>query len=243
MATGRTTTRLKFADSPTPTVSNVTASVPAPAHASVTPVSKNAVDLVLDLPATGSRALTISWDQLPNDASGVLCTATVVIHVKATKPTRIVPFGQGAGFSGAVGGTFRWSFICADTPPVASPLTITMRYRIGRRRPPRPVPPPATAAPNARSPKLTLTLSNTCGTARAKTTHSGGAFVRLGGVSEGNGLAVSIIRSLAGRGSFSAHMLVTFSQPGLKPVRFDVRGYSALGDFGRVGDTKIKRLR
>ena len=241
--TGHSTIRLKFEDSPSPTVSNVIATVPAPARASITPVSAHTVDLVLDLPATGKVPLTITWDQLPDDGGTAPCTTTFSTQLAVSRAAQVNVFAGADefSFSGSVAARFTWASTC-DKPIVASPLTITLRYRVGRRRPPRPVPPPPTPAPGAHARKLTVTLANACGTTRGQVAHVGGALVKLGKVDQGT-MVVSVFRSLAGRGSFSAHMIVSFAQPGYKPLRFDLRGFTALGNYGRVGDSKVKRLR
>jgi len=238
--TGHSTIRVKFDDSPSPTVSNVVATVPAPAHASIKPVSASAVDLVLDLPATGKVPLTITWDQLPHDF-GPFCTTTFSTQLAVSKAAQVAPFTQGSGFTSSVQASFNWAHTC-EKPIVASPLTITMRYRVGPRRSARTRPPPTTPAPGAHARKLTVTLASACGTVRGQVAHAGPALVHLGKVDQGL-VNVSVFRSLAGRGTFAAHMIVSFSQPGFKPLRYDVHGYTLLGAGGRVGETKVKRLR
>lgn len=244
VATGRSTTAITISDQSQGEISNVVASVPAPASAQATLTAPEKVALALNLPSAGRITLTVSWDELtydPSSDSVVTCTQTERIPLQVVRPAALGVVGEETGFVNGVVAEF--AFPGCRALLVAAPVTVTVHYRLGpKRRAYGPVPIPA--APTARSPKLVLVLARPCGPNPVPTQRA--TLPGRGSVTIGPGerrMAVTAKRRFAGRGAYGAHYIVEFAQPGFRTVRFDVTGYFSLGAGGKASGSNIRRLR
>ena len=247
VTTGRSTTAITISGQSEGEISNVVASVPAPAGAQATLTAPGKVALAMNLPSAGRITLTLSWDELTHDTppgsneSVVTCTQTTRIPLRVARPAALGVAGEETGFVNGVVAEF--VFPGCRALLVAAPVTVTVRYRLGpKRRAYGPVPIPA--APTARSPKLVLVLARPCGPEKFPTQRA--TLPGRGSVSIGPGerpLAVVAKRRFAGRGAYGAHYIVEFAQPSFRTVRFDVTGYFSLGAGGKASASNIRRLR
>ena len=166
VATGRSTVAITISGQDEGQITNVAASVPAPAGVQVTQTAPGKFALALNVPSPGSITLTLSWDELTADTPPgttepvVTCTQAARIPLKAVRPAAVGVRGEGTGFANGIEAHF--PFHGCDALLVASPLRITVRYRLGPRRGGGgrvPIP----RAPTARSPKHVFVVPKPCG--------------------------------------------------------------------------------
>jgi hypothetical protein len=246
VATGRSTTAITISGQDEGAISNVVASVPAPASAQATLTAPGKFALALNLPSAGRVTLTLSWDELtaatpPGSTEPVVtCTQTQRIALRAVRPAAIGVRGDGTGFEDGIVAHF--PFLGCRALLVAAPVTVTVRYRLGPKRGPGRVPVPR--APTARSPKLVFVLPQPCGdtVARKRVTLPGKGSVG-GGKTAGGQFEVFAARRARGRYAYAAHLRVAFAQPGFKTVHFDVTGNFNLSAGGKASSTEVRRLR
>ena len=236
--TGHSTTALTISGQYEGAISNVVASVPAPGSAQATLTAPGRVMLALNLPSAGSVTLTLSWDEVTPDGP---CTQTTRIVLRAVRPAAIGAVGKGTGFENGI--VARFSFGGCRALLLATPVTVTVRYRLGPVRPATTRPLLTPPAPTARSPKLVLVLPRPCAEfLPTRRVALPAASVRAGRSSESQ-FEVAAQRRFTGRGAYAAHLRVEFAQPGFRTVRFDVTGRFILGAGGKSSSTTVQRLR